>query len=204
MGHLYRLPRPDRRLPRRHRAGDARAPRGVRVRHHVRHEQRVRLRLPARQHGDVARPAGAARRTGTRSSTRWTRSSSTRRARRSSSRARWATRATCSTRSTTTASRGSCGSRTSWSTRLVAEGERALEAEGHGRRVAAALQGAAGRAEEQAPAEGAAGVGRQAARAEDGARAHRRPQAAGERSSSTATSRRTCCTCSTRRATRST
>jgi hypothetical protein len=30
--------------------------RPVRLRHHLRHQQRVRLRLPARQHGDVARP----------------------------------------------------------------------------------------------------------------------------------------------------
>ena len=53
----------------------------VRRRHHLRHQQRVRLRLPPRQHGDVraARPSGA---TATRSSTRSTRSSSTRPARR--------------------------------------------------------------------------------------------------------------------------
>ena len=31
--------------------GPRRAPRGLRLRHHVRHQQRVRLRLPARQHG---------------------------------------------------------------------------------------------------------------------------------------------------------
>ena len=37
------------------------APRAVRVRHHVRHQQRVRLRLPARQHGVVEGRAGAAR-----------------------------------------------------------------------------------------------------------------------------------------------
>ena len=35
--------------------------RGVRGGHHVRHEQRVRVRLPARQHGPRARPAGPAR-----------------------------------------------------------------------------------------------------------------------------------------------
>ena len=94
MGHLYTLPRPHRRLHRRHRAGHARAPRRVPRRHHVRHEQRVRLRLPARQHGGLARPARAARALRTRSSTKWTRSSSTRRARRSSSPAPSATRAT--------------------------------------------------------------------------------------------------------------
>ena len=35
--------------------------RGVRGGRHLRHEQRVRVRLPARQHGHRARPAGAAR-----------------------------------------------------------------------------------------------------------------------------------------------
>ena len=50
----------------------------VRRRHHVRHEQRVRLRLPARQHGrpsSSTRPSAA---TASPSSTRSTRSSSTR------------------------------------------------------------------------------------------------------------------------------
>ncbi len=56
-------------------------------RHHLRHELGVRLRLPARQHGDVARGHRAARPRRTRSSTRSTRSWSTRRERRSSSRA---------------------------------------------------------------------------------------------------------------------
>ena len=37
------------------------AARGLRGRRHVRHQQRVRLRLPARQHGRGARPAGPAR-----------------------------------------------------------------------------------------------------------------------------------------------
>ena len=55
-----RAPRHHRRA---HREHDAvrRAPRGLRVRHHVRHELRVRLRLPARQHGGVARGRRAAR-----------------------------------------------------------------------------------------------------------------------------------------------
>ena len=54
------LPRPDRRRdPLRDVPGDP--PHAVRVRHHLRHEQRVRLRLPARQHGlELGRP-GAAR-----------------------------------------------------------------------------------------------------------------------------------------------
>ena len=39
----------------------AAAPRAVQLRHHVRHEQRVRLRLPARQHGVVPGRAGPAR-----------------------------------------------------------------------------------------------------------------------------------------------
>ena len=38
-----------------------RAPQAVRRRHHLRHQQRVRLRLPARQHGLVARRLRAAR-----------------------------------------------------------------------------------------------------------------------------------------------
>ena len=61
------------------------APGCLRRGHHLRHEQRVRLRLPARQHGsglDAGRAAPRHRRTPTRSSTRWTASSSTRRGRR--------------------------------------------------------------------------------------------------------------------------
>jgi hypothetical protein len=54
----------------------------LRRRHHLRHQQRVRLRLPARQHGVHAVATGAAQASTTPSSTRWTRSSSTRRARR--------------------------------------------------------------------------------------------------------------------------
>ena len=71
------LPRPRRR--RDPGPDDARrAPRRVRRRHHLRHQQRVRLRLPARQHGALARGHGAARPQLRRSSTRSTRSSSTR------------------------------------------------------------------------------------------------------------------------------
>ena len=55
------------------------------LRHHLRHEQRVRLRLPPRQHGHVARPTRCSGATSTPSSTRSTRSSSTRPAPRSSS-----------------------------------------------------------------------------------------------------------------------
>ena len=54
----------------------------VRRRHHLRHQQRVRLRLPARQHGHVARATRCSGATPTPSSTRSTRSSSTRPARR--------------------------------------------------------------------------------------------------------------------------
>ena len=46
----------------------------LRRRHHVRHQQRVRLRLPARQHGVRAERARAARPQPTRSSTKSTRS----------------------------------------------------------------------------------------------------------------------------------
>ena len=56
--------------------------RAVRRRHHLRHQQRVRLRLPPRQHGHVARRARRSGATATPSSTRSTRSSSTRPARR--------------------------------------------------------------------------------------------------------------------------
>ena len=74
--HGQRLPGPPRRrvgrrdlpFPRSHRRCDpARpatgcAPRPIRLRHHLRHEQRVRLRLPARQwHGYFEGAAGAAR-----------------------------------------------------------------------------------------------------------------------------------------------
>ena len=108
--HGERLPRPPRRgvdgavapLPRPHgrrrrsRRLDARGEaRPVQLRPHVRHQQRGRLRLPARQHGRRASKtrcsAGCAtsrgRRTTSASSTRSTRSSSTRLAPRSSSRA---------------------------------------------------------------------------------------------------------------------
>ena len=61
-----------------------------------------------------------------------------------------------------------------------------------------------GTPEEPAPAEAAEGAGQQAARAEDGARPHRRPQAAAGEAGSSATSRRTCSSCSTRRGTRCT
>ena len=54
------LPRPVGRQDPRPAAARA-APRRLRLRHHLRHQQRVRLRLPARQHGLVARRPGAAR-----------------------------------------------------------------------------------------------------------------------------------------------
>ena len=63
----------------------------LRLRHHLRHEQRVRLRLPARQHADrrprrrplsEASAAGPGPAATSRSSTKWTTSSSTKPARR--------------------------------------------------------------------------------------------------------------------------
>ena len=48
--------------------------RGLRLRHHLRHQQRIRLRLPARQPGLHARGPGAARTLPSPSSTRSTRS----------------------------------------------------------------------------------------------------------------------------------
>ena len=47
-------------LHRRHAAQLRRPPQGIHGRHHLRHEQRIRLRLPARQHGLVARRPGTA------------------------------------------------------------------------------------------------------------------------------------------------
>ena len=63
------------------RLGNAERHLGLRRRHHLRHEQRVRLRLPARQH-EVALEDQVQRRATSRSSTRSTTSSSTRRVRR--------------------------------------------------------------------------------------------------------------------------
>ena len=82
MGRIYRFlglevgrgPPADRR-PRRE-------ARGVRRRHHLRHQQRVRLRLPPRQHGGHRATSRCSAATSSPSSTRSTRSSSTRRARR--------------------------------------------------------------------------------------------------------------------------
>ncbi len=96
MTPIYKAPGRHRRLhPERH--GPRRPPQGLRLRHHLRHQQRVRLRLPARQHeaGPLGRSrittrttSSARRPSTTPSSTRWTTSSSTRPARRSSSPAR--------------------------------------------------------------------------------------------------------------------
>ena len=99
MGPVFALPRRERRddhprrlvrlrarLPDQRRAAGQPAAglprRGLRGGRDLRHEQRVRVRLPARQHGHRARPAGAARARASRSSTRSTTSSSTRRGRR--------------------------------------------------------------------------------------------------------------------------
>ncbi len=60
--HGPRVPRPRHDHGRDPRGPDpAAAPRAVRRRHHVRHEQRVRLRLPARQHGVAGVRHGPAR-----------------------------------------------------------------------------------------------------------------------------------------------
>ena len=59
MGKVHRfmgLRRPDR-----PRSGQRRTPRRLCLRHHLRHEQRAGLRLPARQHGHPPKRAGAAR-----------------------------------------------------------------------------------------------------------------------------------------------
>ena len=76
------------------------APGGLRRRHHLRDQQRVRLRLPARQHEVRPRAATSSGGTTSRWWTRWTRSSSTRRARRSSSAVRPRSRPTSTTGST--------------------------------------------------------------------------------------------------------
>ena len=67
------VPRPrGRRDPGRDGAGTA--SQAVRRRHHLRHQQRVRLRLPQGQHGLGARTSASSAATTSRSSTRWTRS----------------------------------------------------------------------------------------------------------------------------------
>ena len=101
---------PLRSRPSRHgRATDQPAPgaarRGLRRGRDLRHEQRVRLRLSARQHGHRARVSACSASATSASSTRSTTSSSTRRARRSSSAARPRSR-----RTSTTSSRASCRS----------------------------------------------------------------------------------------------
>ena len=60
MGQIYRFLGLTRRLHR-PRPRRRRAPRGLRLRHHLRHQQRVRLRLSARQHEVPARGHGPAR-----------------------------------------------------------------------------------------------------------------------------------------------
>ena len=73
MGRIHHFLGLDRR---RDPAGDdaRRAPRGLRLRHHLRHQQRARLRLPARQHGQLASRSASSAATTSRSSTRSTRS----------------------------------------------------------------------------------------------------------------------------------
>ena len=77
-GTAAQLPRPHRR-PRRpgHRGSPGQAP-GIRVRRDLRDQHRVRVRLPARQHGSQSGRHGPARAITSPSSTRWTPSSSTR------------------------------------------------------------------------------------------------------------------------------
>ena len=60
MGRIYKAPGHDRRRDRA-RSGRRGAPRELRLRHHLRHQQRVRLRLPARQHEVPPRGLRAAR-----------------------------------------------------------------------------------------------------------------------------------------------
>ena len=83
-----------------HDLNDAAAAGGLRVRHHLRHEQRVRLRLPARQHEVRPGDGWSSAAITSPSSTKSTASSSTRRARRSSSRARPRSPPTSTTKST--------------------------------------------------------------------------------------------------------
>ena len=71
-----------------------------RCRHHLRHEQRIRLRLSARQHEVRCRATAFSASITSRSSTKSTRSSSTKRERRSSSPARARNRPTSTTAST--------------------------------------------------------------------------------------------------------
>ena len=71
MGGHPPLPRAERRSDPGHHAA-ARAPAGLRRRHHLRHQQRVRLRLPARQHGRASPRIWSSAATPTPSSTRST------------------------------------------------------------------------------------------------------------------------------------
>jgi preprotein translocase subunit SecA len=159
-------------------------------RHHLRDEQRVRLRLPARQHGHVTRPARAAaahvrdRRRGRLGVDRRSKNaahhlgSGRKRKRRDVLRAQ----------------------RRRWPARTPSDGARELSGwrggarprkERHRVRENPPLQGATRQSEEPPLDEGAAGAGQQAARAEDGARSHRRPSLARRTSRRTATSRTT-------------
>ena len=61
MGRIHRFLGLDGRHDRPRRLDARREARAVRLRHHLRHEQRVRLRLPPRQHGRQRRGPGAAR-----------------------------------------------------------------------------------------------------------------------------------------------
>ena len=60
MGHVFRYLGLTVGVHRRHRAVDARPAGRVPGRHHLRHQQRIRLRLPPRQHGVLAGAAGPA------------------------------------------------------------------------------------------------------------------------------------------------
>ena len=88
MGPDLQLPRPDGRRASSTTWTTPSAQAGLPLRHHLRHQQRVRLRLPARQHEVRRSTTTCSASSTTPSSTRSTRSSSTRRARRSSSPAR--------------------------------------------------------------------------------------------------------------------
>ncbi len=61
MGPLYHVPRSHRGLHRQDRAQHRGAPPGICQRHHIRYEQRVRFRLPPRQHGHTDAGPRAAR-----------------------------------------------------------------------------------------------------------------------------------------------
>ena len=204
MGHVFTLPRPHRRLPGRHRAVLARAA-----------APPTRPTSPTAPTTSSASTtcattwcsrwsSGSSGSTPTRSSTRWTRSSSTRRGRRSSSRARSATRPTTSTPQFNRQVAELVRKQTGVVNSLLAEAERLLEDEKTRQDAALKLyQAHLGMPKNKRLLKMLQEHRDQAAGPAHGAGRHRGPEAA-DAAAADARHSRTCSTsCSTRRATRS-